>query len=278
MGKQYEVNMDTYEMEREVYTDVLRTSMFGIPVIGIYILGIITGELLISSGQIFSGIGIYTINLVTIILAIIFSSTSSEEKDVLQSFMPVILLRIITLSMPQFFASPLLQYSLIYAIMFMSIYFIVKSRNMSSKDLGIDFKRFHIYLPVGMIIGTIMAIIEYGILHPEPLIDTIGFIDVILISIVMFVFVGPVGEIIFRSILQVRLEKIFNPKYAILLSGAIFGMMYSSYGMVSEVLFATTFGIVNGYIFYKTRSLPFIVLVSGTANVMVFGILPRVLI
>lgn len=274
--------MNEYEMRKAIYTETLKTSVFGIPTLGIYILGIIVGEILISYGQIFSGIGIHTVNLVAIIFAIIFSSKKLEERDILQSLMPVILLRIIALSMPQLFASQLLQYSLIYAIMFIPIYFIIKSQNISSKDLGmdlgIDFRKLYIYLPVGLIIGTVMAMIEYKILRPEPLANVSRLSDVILISMVMFIFLGPVTEIIFRSIIQTRFEKMLSSTYAILMSGSIFGIMYANYGIVSEVAFATIFGIVNGYIFYKTKSLPFIVLINGTTNIMVFCLLSRTLI
>lgn len=263
--------MNRFEMEKETYSDMLRTSLFGIPTLGIYMLGILVGELLISSGQVFSGIGIHTINMVAIILAIIFSSAKLEEKNVLQSLTLVILLRIIPLSMPQFFTSQLLQYSLIYWVMFVPIYFVVKNQNISYEDLGINFKKFHVYMPASVIIGTVIAIAEYQVMRPAPLADMSILSNVIIVSMTMLIFVGSVTEIIFRSIIQTRLEKIFDPKYAIIISGCIFGIMYVNYGIVGEVILATMFGIVNGYIFYKTKSLPFIVLINGTTNIMVFG-------
>lgn len=263
--------MSRYGMKKEIYSDVLRTSMFGIPTLGIYVLGIIVGELLISSGQTLSGLGIHTVNLVAIIIAIVFSSAKLEEKNLLQSLMPVILLRIVILSMPQFFTSPLLQYSLIYGVMFIPIYFVVKNQNISYEDLGIDFRKLHVYIPAGIIIGTIMAMIEYEILRPEPFADMSKLSHIIMVSMTMFIFIGLATEIIFRSIVQTRLEKIFDPKYAIIISGGLFGMMYANYGILGEVIFATIFGVVNGYLFYRTKSLPFVVLINGTTNIMVFG-------
>jgi membrane protease YdiL (CAAX protease family) len=61
-----------------------------------------------------------------------------------------------------------------------------------------------------------------------------------------------------------------------LLGAALFGIMHSGYGNVDEILFATFFGAVLGYIFQKTRSFPFILIIHGTANVFLFGILPIV--
>lgn len=246
-------------------------------ILGVAISGIIIGELLIFSKQTFVGLGIHIINLLAIIFIIIFSSMKLEEKNVLQSLTLVILLRIINLSVPQLFTVELLQYSLIYGVIFISIYLTIKNQNISSKDLGVNFQKLYIYIPVAVIIGSVVAMIEYRILGPIPLIGAIRPTDIILISIVMFIFIAPVEETIFRSILQTRLEKIFGMRYGILLSGSIFGVMHSGYGIAAEILFATIFGIIVGYFFYKTKNLPFVISIHGTVNVMLFGILPKVL-
>jgi membrane protease YdiL (CAAX protease family) len=98
-----------------------------------------------------------------------------------------------------------------------------------------------------------------------------------MLTIVMFVFVGAVEELIFRCILQTRLEKALGLKSGILLSGALFGIMHSSYGILNEILFASIFGIILGFIFQRTRSFPFILLIHGCANVLLFGIFPTIL-
>ena len=71
----------------------------------------------------------------------------------------------------------------------------------------------------------------------------------------MFVFIGITEELIFRSILQTRFEKILGLRYGLLLTGGIFGMMHVSYGILDEILFAIIFGIFIGYIFQKTKNL-----------------------
>lgn len=246
-------------------------------ILGVTMFGIVAGELLIFSKHIFAGLGIHIINLLAIIFMIIFSSMRLEEKNVLHSLILVILLRVVNLSVPQLFTVELLQYSLIYGVVFISIYLTIKNQNISPKDLGINFQKFYIYMPVAIIMGSVVAMIEYRILGPIPLIGAIRPADIILIGIVMFIFIAPVEETIFRSILQTRLTKIFGVKYGILLSGSLFGVMHSSYGIVAEIIFATFFGIIIGYFFYKTKNLPFVVSIHGTVNVMLFGILPKVL-
>lgn len=243
--------------------------------ISIPILGIMAGELIMFSGQILTGLGIHIVNFLAIILIIIFGKLPLKEKNVLQSLTLLILLRMINLSMPQFFTSTLTQYPLIYGIMFLPIYMVIKNQQISSNDIGINFRKLYIYIPIAIGIGIIAAIVEHRIIDPIGLIEKIRFSDIALMSIVMFAFIGITEELIFRSILQTRLEKILGLRYGLLLTGAIFGMMHVSYGILDEILFAIIFGVVIGYIFQKTQNLLLVTSIHGTANVALFGILPN---
>lgn len=238
------------------------------------IIGLIIGELLIFNGNIFHGLGMHIINLLVITLLIVFSDLNLDIKNMLQGLTLVTLLRVVNLSMPQFFTDTLQQYPLIYGVMFIPIYSTIKNQQISLEELGINFNKFYMYLPMAVIIGTVVAIIEYRIISPVALIDNIRFSNIVIISIVMIVFIGTVEEIIFRPILQTRLKKVFGLRHGILLSGVLFGIMHSTYGIVDEILFAIIFGIVLGYIFQKTKSIPFVVSIHGVTNIMLFGILP----
>lgn len=243
--------------------------------ISIPILGIITGEFIMFYGQILTGLGMHIINFLAIILIIIFSKLSLKEENVLQSLTLLILLRMINLSTPQFFTTSLVQYPLIYGVMFLPIYITIKNQQISYNDIGINFRKLYIYIPIAIGIGIIASIIEYRIIDPIGLITKIRFSDIALISMVMFFFVGFTEELIFRSILQTRLEKILGLRYGLLLTGGIFGILHMSYGILDEILFAIIFGIVLGYIFQKTRNLLFMTSIHGTTNVILFGILPN---
>lgn len=243
---------------------------------GVYlpILGMIIGELLMFMGQIYTSLVVHIINIQAISIAIIFSKLSDDLKKVFQSMLLLILMPIINLSMPQFFTFTLLWYPLVYGIMFIPIYYVIKNHNITLKEIGIDFKRWYIYFPAALLIGTAMAILEFQILHPTSLILDLKMQNLLLISMVMFVFVAVVEELIFRSILITRFEKVFGSINSLLLSSLLFGIMHAGYGILTEILFATFFGVVLGFIFQKTKSFPFIVVIHGTANVLLFGVLP----
>lgn len=237
-------------------------------------LGISVGEMNIFLGHANTGIAIHIINLQILTLAIIFGRFSSDIKNVFQSLLLLLLLRIVNIAMPQFFTNTLLWYSLIYGVMFLPIYFIIKNQKITPAELGMDFKRLDIYVPAALLIGTVAALFERRIIDPFPLIENINISSFLMLTIVMFAFVGAVEELIFRSIIQTRLEKALGLKSGILLSGAFFGIMHSSYGILNEILFAGIFGIVLSYIFQRTRSFPFILLIHGYANVLLFGLIP----
>ena len=238
------------------------------------IINIIIAEIMIFFSMIYYGFGLHMLNLF-IIMYLIVRESEINIRYVLQSLILVILLRIIGVSIPQFFNTDLLRYPLIYGVMFLPIFYVIKSQQISNAELGITFRKIYLYLPLAIIIGTIIGTIEYKILNPVPLIK-MSLSNIILLSIIMFVFIGTVEEIIFRSILQTRLEKIFSPNQGVLLSGIMFGITHSGYGIIGEIVFAIVIGITLGYIFVKTRNIVFMIAVHGIANIILFGILQMV--
>ena len=242
--------------------------------IDLSILGIAIGEIMLFLDQIYIGILIHIINILIITSILIFSEYSPDSKKVLQSLILLLLMRAINLAMPPLFENNLLWYILTYGVMFIPIYLLIKNQQISLNELGIHSKNLRVYLPAALLIGIVFSYIEFLITDPAPLIESIQPLNIILLIAVMFIFVGGVEELIFRSILQTRLEKVFGITNSIFLSGLLFGIMHSVYGLFPEILFAILYGIIIGYIFEKTRSFPFILAIHGTANVFLFGIFP----
>ncbi len=258
-------------VESECHKKVMKNTIY-LPAAGIAV-----GELLMFYGHVYSGLAVHIINLQAITLVLMFGKSPTDTKNVLQSLLLLLQMRIINIAMPQFFTLTLLWYPLIYGVMFVPVYYITKHQNITSEDIGIDMRRWHIYLPAALLIGTIMAMLEFRILQPTSLIMNLKLTNLLLIALVMFVFVAAVEELIFRSILQTRFEKVFGPNQAVFLSAALFGIMHAGYGLANEIVFASFLGAVLGFIFQKTRSFLFILVIHGTANVLLFGVLPIVL-
>jgi len=239
------------------------------------------GELLIFSGNATLGVAVHILNLQMIIVSMFIRAEETSrtvlDKQILQSLLLLLLLRIINVSMPFFFTMTLYWYPLVYSPMFISIYLILRYQNASFEDIGIHTKHLRYYIPLALIIGAILAWVEYQIIHPEPLIPKLGIADMLTLVIIMFVFVGLVEELIFRSILQTKLQQSMGVCGGLLVASVLFGIMHSGYGSVYELLFATAAGLIIGYLYQKTGSLPFITVIHGTVNVLLFGVLPHIL-
>ena len=137
------------------------------------IVGIAVGEIMMLSGHVYIGLVLHVINLQAITLALIFSDLSIEKKNLIQTLLLLLQMRILNLAMPQFFTTKLLWYPLVYGVMFISIYYVTKQQNITSKDIGIDFNRWYLYIPLALLIAAAMAMLEFKILDPVALISNL---------------------------------------------------------------------------------------------------------
>ncbi len=210
------------------------------------------------------------LHLVTIFIATFYVIFTKKGFYILSLALPSIL-RLLNFSMPIFFSYTIYWFPLIYAPVFASVYVTVRALNLSTDDIGLKMDRFYIYLPIAVLIGYVLASIEYRILQPEPLIPEFTMSNILTLFIVMFVFVSLAEELIFRSVLQTSLENNFGMLKGLLLATVVFAVMHADKGPV-EFVFVFSAGLLIGYIFQRTRSLFFITIIHGTINVLIFGL------
>jgi hypothetical protein len=237
------------------------------------ILLIVFAELLM-----FSGIRGAAILLHTLLLIVVSIGTVSiKDKYVawaLQALMLLPLLRLINFSMPVFSEMVLYRYFYVYVPLFIPIFLIIRHQSFSSVQLGLSFKKFLLYLPLSLVIGLLIAEMEYFIYPAVPLVPDTSFYNMLDVFLIMIFCVGLVEELVFRSILQTRLEGVFGPAIGLIATSLLFGIMSSTHGIGPGIIFASLVGLVLGYMFIKTRSLPFVALTHGIVNIFLFSIIP----
>ena len=72
-------------------------------------------------------------------------------------------------------------------------------------------KRIWIYLPLSVLAALVFAEAEYMLIGARPLIPDISQINLLELIVIMVFVVGLVEELIFRGILQTRLEEFLGP-------------------------------------------------------------------
>ncbi len=242
-------------------------------IVSVPIVAIVIAEILLYMGKHQAGIFLH----VMIPLGMAVSSMWMRESNVSFSFEALAMLpilRLVNISMPVFTPMTLYLYIYIYAPLLIPVFIIARRQRLTLKELGFTPEKLYPYIPLALVVGYLIGLGEYNTIRVGSLIPDISPLNLLKISFVMFFFVGLVEELIFRSLLQTRLQASFGMTKGLVVTGALFGMMHSGYGSVYELLLTGFAGIVMGYMFQKTGSLPLIALTHGAVNVFLFGLIP----
>ncbi|NPE27558.1 CPBP family intramembrane metalloprotease [Methanococcoides sp. SA1] len=237
-------------------------------------LAIILAELSLFFGYTKLSTWVHIILLVVLTLSTILIN-NADKQYLLRAFILLSLLRILNMSMPVFFDLTLYSYVFIYAPLLIPIYVLVKDQGLDWEYLGMSRSIRYYELPLALLVSLIIAVGEFMIIKPGYLIPDLSFFNLLKISLIMVLFVGFFEEIIFRSILQTKLEKLIGNYRGLFLASILFGVMHSGYGTPYEMLFTAFAGLVMGYMYQRTRSLFLVSISHGFVNVFLFGVLPH---
>ena len=191
---------------------------------------------------------------------------------------PILLLlplfRLLNVAMPVFFHLTLYSYSMVYAPMFIPIYFIMKNGLLSRKEAGITFRGFWLYLPLALAVGFALGWGENMVLGSGVLVPDSSIRSILTLALIMIIFVGFVEEFVFRSALQTVMEERLGGTAGIVIASIIFGFMHSGYHLPLELVYVSFAGLVFGLLFWLTKSLPVIALAHGVTNISLFLVAP----
>jgi len=241
--------------------------------IAVPVLCIAIAELLIFLGRIKEAVWIH----IWVLLALSLSNISIKDPKIHKIHMALMLLpilRLVNLSMPIFFETTLYTFILCYTPLAIPLVAIIIQQRNSLEQIGITKKHFLTYMILAVPLSFLLGLGEYLTIRPGHLIPDPGFENLLMLTFIMVFFVGLVEELIFRSLLQTRLEQALSAPKSLLITSFLFGLMHSGYGTYYEMLYTGFVGLVIGFIFYKTKSLPFVTFLHGFVNVFLFGILP----
>ncbi|KGK98131.1 CAAX protease [Methanococcoides methylutens] len=237
--------------------------------------------IIIAEMSLFSGMTKFTIWTHLILLTMLTLSTmifnDKNRQHIAYAFILLSLLRILNLSMPVFFEMTLHSYVFIYATLAIPIYILVKDQNISLSHLGINKNIRYYDLPLVLIASIVIAAGEFFIIKPGYLIPDISLLNLLKISIIMIFFVGLIEELVFRSILQTKLEEMIGKYQGLVLATILFAVMHSGYGTPYEIAFSGFAGFVLGTMYLIRRNLFLVTMTQGFVNILLFGLLPHII-
>jgi len=237
--------------------------------------------------QLETTLAIHSLNVLICILLPVFTS---YNPYLFQAFSLISLLRILNIGMPVFFTLTLYWFPFIYGAAILGAILVVWKgpegllplKNRISRAIGQYYasKRKamtgwrYLYLPLGIVVGLVLAIVEYGVLRTGSLIPVLDLPNLLALAIVMFLFVGFGEELIFRFILQTRLQKSIGDWGGVVLASVLFMTMHSGYSSVPYLFFVLVVGLILGYAFHRTKSLGLVTVIHGSINFFLFSFIP----
>lgn len=242
-----------------------------------------------------------SLHLLNIFVCVLLAIFIDRYSDVFQALMLISLLRVLNVGMPIFFDLTLYWMPFVYGTIIISAYILwrltydtIVPNEEGKRDLkaslsvharrtwdflnraGMEQKSHwnSLYLPAAIVIGLVLANMEFVVLGPNPLVPDMGLFSLSLLAVVMIMFVGFGEELIFRGFLQARMERHWGSTTAIFASAFTFSIMHSGYSNFPYLFFVFFVGLVLAILFWKTRSLMFVALIHGILNFFLFSFLP----
>ncbi|MCO5383143.1 MAG: CPBP family intramembrane metalloprotease [Methanosarcina barkeri] len=90
----------------------------------------------------------------------------------------------------------------------------------------------------------------------RELIPDLSLENLLILIVIMVFIVGLVEELVFRSILQTRMEEFLGPAGGIFISSLLFGVMHSSYGTPYEMAYTFLVGAFSDTYFIEPEAFP----------------------
>jgi membrane protease YdiL (CAAX protease family) len=233
---------------------------------------IVLAEISIFVGYRIGCIGLDALNIVVVSLIIV--RRHGEHIELIQALALVSVLSLVSLSLPVFTTVTLLWLAAVYAITLLPLIATIRYQKLGTRYVGLIINKATVYLvTLGVFVGVGLGILEYRVLSAGS-IAILSPSNLIALSIVMIFFVGLAEELLFRSLLQQRFIERCGVIPGILITSALFGIAHAGFANYAEILYAGIIGVLFGVCFYKTKSLPFVIVMNGVSNVVIFGLIP----
>jgi len=227
----------------------------------------------------FTGIALHAITLSALLLGAGFggqtdAATEQPLARLLHALALVPLIRIVSLTMPLGRFDETYWFLAAGLPVFGAALVIMASLGLRPRDIGLHIGRPGLHLhPLVILFGLVLGLVEYHILHPEPLIDELTLRQFVVPALVLLFATGFLEEFIFRGILQRTATAALGP-LAILYVSLIFAILHIGYRSGTDLLFVFLIALLYGWVVRRTGSIIGVSVSHGVTNITLFLLVP----
>lgn len=229
------------------------------------------------------------LHLLNILVCVMVPLLMRENPIIWQSFSLVSMLRVLNLGTPKFTTMTLEWIPMIYAPVIIVAFLLIRDESLGIKDYIVRLRSFLslsrerpgwklYYLPLGLAFALLLANVEFSVLSMTiadlRMVPDMSLESLALLFVVMVFFVGLGEELVFRYILQTRVQGTLGVLGAIAVSSIMFAVMHSGYQSVPYLIYVFVVALFLGVSYYKTKSLAYVTLIHGALNFFLFSFLP----
>ncbi len=225
---------------------------------------------------------------ITLFIFILFGlllhfSVASDRllRRLLLSLCLIPMVRIIGASISSEGYSQIYWYPIIYTPLLITTFIIIRYMGILPSEVALTIKRQQIrsQILIGLS-GVALALVEYLILKPYPLIKELNPVSVILPALILIVFVGLTEELIFRGLLQMASIGLLGTGAGILYVSVLFAILHVGYVQgvwnltALDVPAVFIIALFFSWIVKRTGTLLGVILSHSLTNIGLFLILP----
>lgn len=182
------------------------------------------------------------------------------------------LIRMLSVSLPLLSFPQMAWYPIVSIPLLIAMWLIVRQIGLPRQALGLNRGNLAFELPVACI-GIVLGVIEYVILRPQAIVNSLSWSTLLLPGLSLLIFTGFTEEVIFRGLLQTLARPTLG-RAAFVYVALLFAVLHVGYLSIVDVLFVFAVGLLFAYIVHWSGSILGVTLAHGLTNILLFLIMP----
>ncbi|MBI3242585.1 MAG: CPBP family intramembrane metalloprotease [Chloroflexi bacterium] len=217
------------------------------------------------------GLGLHIVLFIALIIHASFRGRGPQQRFVLSlSLAPLI--RILSLAVPLAQFPPTFWPLVVGLPLMVAVFLTARTIGFGGRKMGLTVRGLPVQLVVGLS-GIGLGYVEYLILRPPRLIESLTWEQLWLPALILMVFGGFVEELIFRGLIQRTAVESLG-RFGIPYVAVLFAAWHLGYALPLELVFAFGVGLLFSLIVARTGSLLGVSIAHGLINVVLFLIFP----
>jgi len=183
------------------------------------------------------------------------------------------LIRLLSLSLPLAGFPTIYWYLIVSVPLFMAAAVAWRTLRLSRTEIGLNLRAFPLQILVALT-GLSLGYLEYRILRPAPLAQSLAWGEVWAPGLILLVCTGFAEELIFRGMMQQTAVEALGRGRGIVYVAALFAVLHVGYRSLTDVLFVFGVALFFGLVKSVTGSIVGVSLAHGMTNVLLFLTIP----